>query len=448
MEEILINHMFNGDYLKGGNIGHEIINLFKCDNGNHYIYAMSGGDYSIKNHLNTIKKVLLVRNIDSHKAEILGICDVIEDIFSKGIDNPKEYIMIPSVEKLKNGYMNEYDESENIKDNYTLKRIKTYKANHNYQKKYIDDNNITYGGIKLYNIFADNITNNLGHSLYLTFKVDNFRMPIKKMYFCDKDFIVPKDDEALYYITNNKSRMCGAGVMTFENLDDEKIQELINSPFWRKEDTSKKVKLNDEMIKPKSILNVIKKQDNELIYSNWIAYYLANDKELLKNFVRDFLIIKDATLDNVIVKREHKNIDVYIETSSDIIVIENKIKASINGTKVKDNISIEEKEFSQLEKYYNYAKEKAKKESKRAHFYLFLPSYSYKDLTVLKKYKQFISFTVIRYGALYDFFKGQKTSLDYYKDFINALENQTRDYYNDLYIESLERFASMLRLKK
>ena len=45
---IIINHMFTGDYLND-NIGHEIINLFKDDNGENYIYLCKDGKYDIKN---------------------------------------------------------------------------------------------------------------------------------------------------------------------------------------------------------------------------------------------------------------------------------------------------------------------------------------------------------------------------------------------------------------
>ena len=56
--------MYSGNYLETGNLGHEVINLFKSDNGNHYIYSMSAGDYDTKSHDNSIKKVILVRNVD------------------------------------------------------------------------------------------------------------------------------------------------------------------------------------------------------------------------------------------------------------------------------------------------------------------------------------------------------------------------------------------------
>ena len=42
--EIIINKMYVGDYLsEGDNIGHEIINLYKADNGKNYIYLNSQG---------------------------------------------------------------------------------------------------------------------------------------------------------------------------------------------------------------------------------------------------------------------------------------------------------------------------------------------------------------------------------------------------------------------
>ena len=91
MAEVLVNHMYSGDYLENGNLGHEVINLFKCDNGNHYIYAMSAGDYDTKSHFNNIKKVILVRNVDQYKAEILGIADVEEDIFAAQVLEPQKY---------------------------------------------------------------------------------------------------------------------------------------------------------------------------------------------------------------------------------------------------------------------------------------------------------------------------------------------------------------------
>ena len=44
---IILSRMYAGDYLKE-NIGHEVINLFKSDNGNNYIYVNKDGKIDSK----------------------------------------------------------------------------------------------------------------------------------------------------------------------------------------------------------------------------------------------------------------------------------------------------------------------------------------------------------------------------------------------------------------
>ena len=50
MKEIVISRMYSGEYLDA-NLGHEVINLFKADDGKHYIYLNHDGRYSNK-HVN------------------------------------------------------------------------------------------------------------------------------------------------------------------------------------------------------------------------------------------------------------------------------------------------------------------------------------------------------------------------------------------------------------
>ena len=202
--------MYSGDYLERGNIGHEVINLFKSDNGNHYIYAMSAGDYDTKRHFNTIKKVILVRNVDQYKAEILGIADVEEDVFVSELDNPDKYIMLPSVKDLvENDFMNPNNSDGTLKDFKTLQRIESYKKVHESQKEYIDKNLVNYGGVKLYDLFENNNTAKAGHSIYLTFKTANFRRPKELIYLCDNRYN-NNDNDSHYFILKNRARMCGA----------------------------------------------------------------------------------------------------------------------------------------------------------------------------------------------------------------------------------------------
>lgn len=448
MGEVLVNHMYSGDYLENGNLGHEVINLFKCDNGNHYIYAMSAGDYDTKSHYKNIKKVILVRNVDQYKAEILGIADVEEDIFASQVLEPQKYTMLPSVQELvENDFMNQKNPDGSDKDVRTLARIDTYKSVHLAQKKYIDENDIKYGGVKPYDLFAGNNTNKSGHSIYLTFKVINFRKPRDLIYLCDNRV---ESSDSHYFILQNKKRMCGASIATFEDVNDKELQRLFSCEYWESEDTSSTVDINSISVKSTSLLNVIRKNNDEITYSNWISYYLKNDKALLMNFINHFSG-KQTSFDNIEIYRETKdNIDLYYEDTKSIFIFENKIKSSINGTKKKNGITEEEEQFSQLEKYYNFVEAESRKftPKKQTAYFILLPNYAYKDISKLEKYAKFTEYKIIRYKELHDFFEANTTNLPYYSDFVKALEYHSMEYINDLYSEMLERLLSAISLKK
>ena len=75
-KEIVINRMFTGKYLKD-NLGHEAINLFKTDDGRHFIYLNDVGTFG-KEHVEKdgtlkIDKVLLVKPIGNNAAEVVAL---------------------------------------------------------------------------------------------------------------------------------------------------------------------------------------------------------------------------------------------------------------------------------------------------------------------------------------------------------------------------------------
>lgn len=70
--EIIINKMYVGGYLsEGDNIGHEIINLYKADDGKNYIYLNSQGTIELS-HGESCITVLLVRKFASKTYKILA----------------------------------------------------------------------------------------------------------------------------------------------------------------------------------------------------------------------------------------------------------------------------------------------------------------------------------------------------------------------------------------
>ena len=243
--------------------------------------------------------------------------------------------------------------------------------------------------------------------------------------------------------------MCGSPPANFILLEDSEIQRLIKSDFWETSDNSPKVDTSNISIKSTSLLNIIKKNNDEITYSNWITYYLKNDKNILRKFIKMFTKI-ETTFENIEIARETKdNIDIYYEDSESIFVFENKIKSSINGTKKKNGMTEEKKEFSQLAKYYEYVEKLSSeaKQKKKTGYFIFLPNYAYKDISKLKKYDKFDKYNVIRYSQLLDFFKTCTTNLPYYEDFLKALEYHSSEYLNDLYSEMLERLQSVISLR-
>ena len=80
---IVLNRMFSGSYLDE-NLGHEIINLFLCDNGKHYVYLNDYGTFD-KAYLNRIKTVVFVQDSGNNAVKIIGKADVVDDIFAKEI---------------------------------------------------------------------------------------------------------------------------------------------------------------------------------------------------------------------------------------------------------------------------------------------------------------------------------------------------------------------------
>lgn len=70
-KEILVNQLFAGKYLsEGDNIGHEVINLFEDDMGDHYLYVTPSG--MVKWH--DVESVIFVRNVHARKTvEVIAL---------------------------------------------------------------------------------------------------------------------------------------------------------------------------------------------------------------------------------------------------------------------------------------------------------------------------------------------------------------------------------------
>lgn len=79
---IVINRMFSGEYLRE-NLGHEVINLYQADNGNHYLYLLDDGEVG-QNNKGKVKWMLMIKHIDTAKHKVVALaCGLNDDFFDK-----------------------------------------------------------------------------------------------------------------------------------------------------------------------------------------------------------------------------------------------------------------------------------------------------------------------------------------------------------------------------
>lgn len=401
-ETIIIERMYAGKYIDG-NIGHEIINTFKTDNDENYIYISPNGTIN-SNYQNT-KYVLLVRLINQHTFEIIGYAGDLELLLSKESFKFKQ------------------------KDSGIIESEK--------QLEIIENNSIKYGGVKINDLLAEQ-----SNAVFVTFKAKNVKRAKKRIFIVDSMDLA--DDNHIYlpnikfsktslkmYVDNNKNKE--AYVKIFELISDKKV--------WEDKNTLTKIDIDKPLDKNFGILDIIKKDYDELTYSNWLAYYLNNDLDLLKDFCSSVLHI-DIDLKSVKVLREYHNIDIWIEDSNHIIVIENKIKSGING----ERHDLEGKSVqSQLSDYVKTANKEA--HNRKIHYFLLLPNYSYKNED-LKKYSEYDKYILIRYSDLLDFFQKCNCDLEFYEEFIKAIKKHSTEYRKDLYEIMEDRFVRTIKMKR
>ena len=150
--------MYVGRFLEN-NIGHEVINLFKDDNGSNYIYINPYGQLDKKH--NEIESILLVRGINATTVEIIA----------KAVD------LTPIL--------------DNALPRNTANKI---------QRNYIRENKVTYDGVLLDDIYYQNESTNEVTTVYISFKAENIFYPKQKIFlttneksnYTEKAFLLPE----------------------------------------------------------------------------------------------------------------------------------------------------------------------------------------------------------------------------------------------------------------
>ena len=104
---IVLNRMYTGSYLST-NLGHEVINMFQADNGKHYLYLNSKGNFSKRG--GKVGTMLLVRGIGDKRVEIVGLAKNLTSVESAQCTLPKDLGRINKhIQEKQNAFMKEQD---------------------------------------------------------------------------------------------------------------------------------------------------------------------------------------------------------------------------------------------------------------------------------------------------------------------------------------------------
>ena len=459
--EILMLFLFRGGYLTESNkLGHEIINLFKADNENHYIYVVPWGHVS-KEHVNKIGTIILARHVGNNQVEIIAKAKVKGNAF-------------PGVE-----------DSHSKKATQEERKIRKDK-----QREKCKD--IFYGGECITDIYQfDEDGDEQGVLVsyevedFCFSKVDTKTNQFPRLIYTDKKKGEEKKNEKAEK-EGTDYLICMEGNMAKNTLkeyfskeykendrenDKEKKEEnkrvdyetlckmVSNKLYWEKEDNSRPIESKDytDMINSYSnILKIIGKEDSELVFSNWIYYYFSK-LEILNSFIS--VVLQKKTTDDCkeedtkvhkvddsfTITREKDRIDIRIEDKSQVIIIENKIKSGINGKKTTDNKS--DKKESQLSDYYDKVdkNEKDKKTNRPIHCFIFVPEYNLKTIEAEKnELTHGEKYHLISYEAIYNFFSNLRCDDKYIDDFRKALRRHASLYPDSLREDTYHKFLERI----
>ena len=477
-EEILVNKMYVGSYLENEhNIGHEVINLLRADDkvdsngdGQNYIYVQPYGTME-NEHNNKIDTIVLVRNTGIPEAlEVLGQAWDLEQI--------------AKIEK--------------------TSRKKEIDRIAEHQFEYIKNNNITYNGILLNEIYYGNL---FQKEVCISFKANKLRKPKKPIYLYfgsnnnhnlkileDKGVVIKLNshdintDENSDTVVAQTVDMAKASLkMYFRNgkvkatknkhfpsrkfIDQTSAFQVLKTmledvSFWEDKNTTQ----NAADIKcfykydRSNFIDILDKQNVEVTYSNLFKYIFESNTELFRTFTKEVLGIENMT-DKYLVERETAHIDLLISDTNNVIVIENKIKSGING--IKYDIYGEEV-GSQLLDYYKYIFGFKKKKSgnklewikdeglinkfknKEKHFFIFAPDYNKIDTKKINSIPS--TYKIIPYSKIFEFYDKYHdilsyrypNNIPYYHEFIYAIEKHCNSIDNVLEIETHKRFLKRI----
>lgn len=434
MPGIVINRMYAGEYLSS-NLGHEIINLFQADNGQHYLYLNSSGSFA-RGHEN-VDVMLMVRYAGRDCFEVVAMAKGLQFAPGTNVSRGRDIM----------------EHNPEICEE---------------QRRYIaqqPSGTVSYGGVSILDIFNDAEQ----QSVFITYKADKVFLPkgetrIFLKYDTDaensflpaqtsiaiKEHNLPKTSLKSYiYPTDGNHRS------DYSNLIDNLIN---NHALW---DAGREWKVNlteSHAQKEISLFDICRINDDENRFSNALAFFMTRPE--YRGLWREYFKSLGIELEeNYNVEREVNSkiedpegestygvsggrIDLLVSDPGQFIVIENKIKSDINTNS-------HDREFAttQLDRYVNYINWRISKENsehkKTGKFLILCPDYNRPALNESER-----EYKIITYNDLHSFLQDKKEvdSDPNFRALRNAMWRHTLPTANGyLYNEMQEKFEARIK---
>ena len=415
---IVLNRMYAGSYLST-HLGHEVINMFQADNGKHYLYLNSRGNFDEKG-LNATN-MLLVMHIGGKRVEILGLGKDLRPA-------PGAQCSLPSnINSLDNSISEE-------QRNYILSE---------------KDGGISYGDVPMLDFFSTIDQQNV----FISYEVDenNFFVPNKKMVICFDEKEAQEEDIIL-----NENNFASTSLRQFiqeGNKDYEKLISVIaNKDMWHV--CNEKVVRGTYIPHGISLFDICRIRHNENCFSDALAYYMKKYPELWAGFFRE---LKIPINDNFTVSREVDakinsekckeytggRIDLLLSDDNSFIVIENKVKSDIN--KIKRDLGVNQDQLDRYKNFIKYLISNNKVKQKQYYLFVLSPDYSKLSIDNEKEFKR------LKYSQISNYLKDKIDNLGdsdfmafYYAMRRHSFEHESLCLYDDMkniFYSRIEEYA-------
>ena len=388
MGQIMLNKSFIGSWGQENmdNIPHEIINMFRSDNGELYIYVPPYGGYNVQEHPD-VDCILLTGSWNQNATEVLYVVRGLTRLHAGG--------------------------------------KKATEQDREKQRALIKKENIRYGGTYLHDIKMAAEEETI--SFYLTFHAEVMQKPRKKLFLSwNGDSEIHTEHKDVFSLPSDYKYQRQYGYVSA--ADAQIVNDIIqNVNLWEDVQIQPIGKSSAQQTESMNMVKLIHKTYDETIYTNLFYEFFNAYPHVFTKFVREVLGV--PTNESFSVSKEVSTadkkgrLDLLAVSENYVIAIENKLQSGLNGIDKHCHLS-------QLTTYCKDLEGKFDKE--KCHFFLFEPDYN--DIDIAQFDPQAANqWKKRRYSVIYKFMNENRELLlqgvlgKYADDFIEALFMHTKD---------------------